>query len=332
MKKNIALLAGGYSGEYAISVQTAVTIQNNIDTALYNVYKIIVTREAWTYMHTDGNNYQIDRSDFSLQLPEGPLRFDAVFMAIHGTPGEDGKMQGYLEMLGIPCTSCGAIVSGLTFNKIFCNRVIAQSQLVHVSHSLHIHRDRVPAVADILQQIQLPVFVKPAEGGSSLATTKVKSAEDIPAALQAVFAIESQAMIEEFVKGREFSIGVYRYGAQVLALPVTEIISSKEFFDYEAKYTPGVSREVTPAEIETPIAERIASTAIQIYEVLNAKGICRIDFILEEDSGKLYFLEINTIPGHSENSIVPQQVRASGMDLKTFYGRILEECLLKAGS
>lgn len=330
MKKNIALVAGGYTGEYAISIKTAITIENNIDTQTYNVYKIIVDKHQWVYTNPEGLVTEIDRRDFTLTLAGQKIVFDTVFIAIHGTPGEDGKFQGYLEMLGIPFTSCGAIVAGLTFNKIYCNRVIAQSALVHVSKSLHIPKDRSLSVDQILQQITLPVFVKPAEGGSSLATTKVKHADEMQAALDAVYAFEPQAMIEEFVKGREFSIGVYKTKGIIKALPLTEIISSKEFFDYEAKYTPGVSNEVTPAELEASTSELIATTAKQIYEVLNCRGICRIDFILEEGSNKLYFLEINTIPGQSENSIVPQQVRANGMKLQDFYAELIEESLSQA--
>ncbi|HPI55104.1 MAG TPA: D-alanine--D-alanine ligase [Chitinophagaceae bacterium] len=327
MKKNIALLAGGYSGEYVISIKTAVTIENNIDKEKYNVYKIIIDRERWAYETADGEKIDIDRRDFSLPLPGNTIHFDAAFIAVHGTPGEDGKLQGYLEMMGMPFTSCGAIVAGLTFNKIFCNRVIAQSGVVNVAKSVHILKQRPLSVTEILTQVNLPVFVKPAEGGSSLATTKVKTAEELTPAIEAVFSIDSQAMAEEFVKGREFSIGVYETKGHIQALPVTEIISTKEFFDYEAKYTPGVTNEVTPAELNETQATLIRDTAIQIYSILNCKGICRIDFILEDGTDRLFFLEINTIPGQSENSIVPQQVRASGKTLVEFYGDLIESCL-----
>mgnify|MGYP000320074877 FL=1 len=327
MKKNIALLAGGYSGEYVISIQTAVTIENNIDKEKYNVYKIIIDRERWAYETPNGEKIDIDRRDFSLPLPGHTIHFDAAFIAVHGTPGEDGKLQGYLEMMGMPFTSCGAIVAGLTFNKIFCNRVIAQSGVVNVATSVHILKQRPLSVSEILSHVNLPVFVKPAEGGSSLATTKVKTPEELAPAIEAVFAIDSQAMAEEFVKGREFSIGVYETKGVIQALPVTEIISTKEFFDYEAKYTPGVTKEVTPAELNETQATLIRETAIQIYSILNCKGICRIDFILEEGTDRLFFLEINTIPGQSENSIVPQQVRASGKTLVEFYGDLIESCL-----
>lgn len=331
MKKNIALLAGGYTGEYAISIQTASTIQKNIDSSQYAIYTIIVSKGKWVYREGD-QEIPCDLNDFSLTLTTGKIVFDAAFIAIHGTPGEDGKVQGYLEMKNIPFTTCDSVVSGLTFNKIFCNRVVEQSGLVHVSKSIHVIRGRHWTEDTILNQIQLPVFVKPAEGGSSLATTKVKSREELKPAIDAVFEFGDQAMVEEFVKGREFSIGVFRSKGQVTALPITEIISSKEFFDYEAKYTPGVSREVTPAEVSNEQKSLIQEKAIRIYELLNCKGVCRIDFILEEETGHLYFLEINTVPGQSENSIVPQQARIAGYSLMQFYGMLLEEAMENATS
>lgn len=283
-------------------------------------------KNNWTHNTLLGENIEVDRSDFTLTINKQKISFDAVFIAIHGNPGEDGKIQGYLEMLGVPFTSCGAIVAGLTFNKIYCNRVIAQSGVVHVAKSVHMIKDRPWTNESILSQLKLPVFVKPAEGGSSLATTKVKSIDELQPAIEAVYAIESQAMAEEFVKGREFSIGVYRVNNTLTALPLTEIISTKEFFDYEAKYTPGITNEVTPAQVDHEVATKISETAKKIYDILNCKGICRIDFILENTTNNLYFLEINTIPGQSENSIVPQQVRASGMTLISFYGQLIEEC------
>jgi D-alanine-D-alanine ligase len=326
MKKNIALVAGGYSGEYVISIKTAVTIENNIDKNKYNVYKIIIDAKHWIHTSPQGDKIEIDRSDFSLTMQGRKITFDSVFIAVHGTPGEDGKFQGYLEMLNIPFTSCGAIVSGLTFNKIFCNRVIAQSNIVNVSKSLHIFKNRPFSTEEILKEVKLPLFVKPPEGGSSLATTKVKTADELQAAIDAVWQIgENQAMAEEFIKGREFSIGVYRAKGILNALPVTEIISSKEFFDYEAKYTDGVTQEITPAEIEPLYAHLMAETAKRVYDTLNCKGICRVDFILAEQNNQLFFLEINTIPGQSEKSIVPQQVIAIGMKLIDFYGLLIEE-------
>lgn len=325
MKKRIALLAGGYSGEREISIKTAKTIAQHIDASLYEVHKIIIDKEGW---YAEADQQRIDLNDFSLRNAAGEkIYFDAAFIAVHGTPGEDGKLQGYLDMQGIPYTSCSAIVSGLTFNKIFCNQVLAQSGLVSVALSTSVYRGRSYTAEDLVSRLGLPVFVKPAEGGSSLATTKVKTVDELGPALEAVFAIEEQAMVEQFVPGREFSIGVYRIGGVLHTLPPTEIISTKEFFDYEAKYTPGVTREVTPADISEEQTHELGRKAAAIYTHLNCKGICRVDFILSNTTGEWYFLEINTVPGQSENSIVPQQVRAAGKTLQEFYGSLLAECL-----
>ena len=326
MKKNIALLAGGYSGEYAISVQSAETIQSNIDADLYNVYKIIITKASWKHIATDGAEYLVDKNDFSLTIQGQKITFDCVFFGIHGTPGEDGKMQGYLDMLGIPYTGCNSIVSGFTFNKIYCNKIVDNSNLVDVAKSMHMFKDRPLTPDQILNQLKLPLFVKPVEGGSSLGTNKVKEPDQMQAALDAAFAVDNQIMAEEFVGGRELTIGVYKINGEVFALPITEVISGNEFFDYEAKYL-GKSTEVTPADISGDLAYRISDTAKRIYLLLNCAGVVRVDFIAEYNTEKLYFLEINTMPGQSAESIVPQQVRANGDNLKHFYGQIIAEAL-----
>ncbi|PSL46480.1 D-alanine-D-alanine ligase [Chitinophaga niastensis] len=327
MKKNIALVAGGYSGEYVISVQSAVTIENNLDSSKYAVYKIIITKENWSYTGADGHVTEVDKNDFSLTIAGKKITFDAIFIGIHGTPGEDGRLQGYFEMLGIPFTSCGMVTSALTFNKSYCNKVVDALQVVNVSKSVHIFRDQPYAVAEILQQLRLPVFVKPAEGGSSIGMSKVKTAEELQPAIEKAFKEDTQVLIEEFIKGRELTIGLYRANGGITVLPITEVVSSKEFFDYEAKYTPGVSNEITPAPVSDEITRLVQQTATILYNKLNCKGITRIDFIYEEASGKLFFLEVNTMPGQSENSLVPQQVRASGQTLQAFYGALLEECM-----
>lgn len=327
MKKNIALVAGGYSGEYVISVQSAVTIENNLDSSRYNVYKIIITKEGWTYTGADGKQAEVDKNDFSITVNGGKVTFDAVFIGIHGTPGEDGRLQGYFEMLGIPFTSCGMVTSALTFNKSYCNKVVNALGVVNVSRSVHIFREQPYQATEILQQLRLPVFVKPAEGGSSIGMSKVKTAEELPPAIEKAFKEDSQVLIEEFIKGRELTIGLYRADGALTALPITEVVSSKEFFDYEAKYTPGISNEITPAPVSEEVAQRVRETASILYNKLNCKGIVRVDFIYEESSGKLFFLEINTMPGQSENSLVPQQVRAAGKTLKAFYGLLLEESM-----
>ncbi|MBV8253434.1 MAG: D-alanine--D-alanine ligase [Chitinophaga sp.] len=327
MKKNIALVAGGYSGEYVISVQSAVTIEKNLDSNKYAVYKIIVTREGWTHTAPDGQQYEVDKNDFSLTINGNKIKFDCVFIGIHGTPGEDGRLQGYFEMLDIPYTSCGMVTSALTFNKSYCNKVVAALNVVNVSKSVHIFNNQPYNTQDILQQLHLPIFVKPAEGGSSIGMSKVKTAEELQPAIDKAFKEDSQILIEEFVKGRELTIGVYRAGGQLHVLPITEVVSSKEFFDYEAKYTPGVSNEITPAPVPAEITALVQQTASKLYNLLNCKGITRIDFIWEEANNKLFFLEANTMPGQSENSLIPQQVRAAGMTLTDFYGAVLEEAM-----
>lgn len=329
MKKNIALVAGGYSGEYVISVQSAAVIEKNIDSSKYNVYKISITRDGWNYIGTEGQSVAVDRNDFSLTINGNKIKFDAVFIGIHGTPGEDGRLQGYFEMLGIPFTSCGMVTSALTFNKSYCNKVVSSLGVVNVSKSVHIFRDQPFDTKEILRELKLPVFVKPAEGGSSIGMSKVNTAEELEPAIEKAFKEDVQILIEEFIKGREVTCGLYKANGKLTVLPMTEILSSKEFFDYEAKYTPGVTREVTPAEIPAEVTTLIAETAKTLYDKLNCRGIVRIDFILEEASNRLFFLEVNTMPGQSENSLVPQQVRAAGKTLQEFYGTLIEECLKK---
>lgn len=329
MKKNIALVAGGYSGEYVISVQSAAVIEKNIDSSKYNVYKISVTRDGWNYTGADGQLVAVDKNDFTLTINGNKITFDAVFIGIHGTPGEDGRLQGYFEMLDIPFTSCGMVTSALTFNKSYCNKVVASLGIVNVSKSVHIFRDKAYDTKDILRDLKLPVFVKPAEGGSSIGMSKVNTAEELVPAIEKAFKEDAQVLIEEFIKGREITCGLYKSNGEFTVLPVTEILSSKEFFDYEAKYTPGITREVTPAEAPDEVTNLIKDTAKKLYDKLNCRGIVRIDFIWEEATSRLYFLEVNTMPGQSENSLVPQQVRAAGKTLQEFYGTLIEECLRK---
>lgn len=330
MKKNIALLAGGYSGEYVISIATAKTIEANLDPERYQIYKIIITREGWWHEAEDGSHVSVDKSDFTLTVAGRKISFDAVFIAIHGTPGEDGRIQGYLDMLQIPYTSCNAIVSALTFNKSFCNSVVKDFNVVNIAHSVHLYKGEPYSMGAILDVLRLPVFVKPNESGSSLGVSKVKKIEDLLPAIEKAFREDEQVLIEEFIEGRELTIGVYRVDGRLHTLPATEIVSNNEFFDYEAKYTPGVTSEITPAKISNTVREQLETKASYIYRHLNCRGVVRMDFILQQPSEKLYFLEVNTMPGQSENSIVPQQVRAAGLDLRDFYGALLEDTLAAA--
>ena len=326
MKKNIALLAGGYSGEFVISIKTAETIERSLDSDLYNVYKIIVTREEWYYQY-GAAKIQIDKNDFSLLLDTGKVTFDCVFIAIHGSPGEDGRIQGYLDMLNMPYTTCNSIVSALTFNKSYCNKVVKAFNVVNIANSVHLIKGEPYSMGAVLDELKLPVFVKPNESGSSLGISKVKAVENLLPAIEKAFKEDTQVLVEEFIEGRELTIGVYKAGGYLRALPATEIVSKNEFFDYEAKYTPGVTSEITPAPIDNQLKEQLENKAMYIYRHLNCRGIVRMDFILERNTNKLFFLEVNSMPGQSENSIVPQQVRASGRSLKDFYGEILEDCM-----
>ncbi|KYP14698.1 MAG: D-alanine--D-alanine ligase [Flavihumibacter sp. CACIAM 22H1] len=325
MRPVIAFLTGGYSGEAEISYKSAITIEKNIDTEKFDVYKIDIRQDGWWYQAPGGEAIEIDKNDFSLRVNEALIRFDAVLIGIHGTPGEDGKLQGYFDMLGIPYTSCDAATSALTFNKRYTVAVAAFAG-IKVAQSLHLFKNRPIASASIAAQLQMPVFVKPNNGGSSIGMSKVMDPSGLDAALQKAFQEDEQVLVEEFISGREFTIGVFRKGDEIITLPFTEVITKKDFFDFEAKYE-GLSEEITPAQVAEEIAVKVRSAARRVYEVFNCRGIIRIDFIYNEAAGEPYMLEINTVPGQSEASIVPQQVKAMGWTLRDFYSALIEEAL-----
>jgi D-alanine-D-alanine ligase len=324
MKKKIALVTGGYSGESVISYKSAETIYNNIDTDKWDCYLVDIHPDGWFHTTASGNRIDIDKNDFSIPIDDHKIQFDAVLVGLHGTPGEDGKLQGYFDCLKIPYTSCDAATSALTFNKRYTVAVAAFAGL-HVARSLHLFKNDGVTSAMILDQLSLPVFVKPNNGGSSIGMSKVNEATGLNEALAKAFKEDDQVLVEEFIKGREFTIGVFKSKGAIIALPITEIISKKEFFDYEAKYE-GASAEITPAEVEEAVADKVREDAKKAYAVFNCKGIVRIDFIYDEKSGHPYMLEINTVPGQSAASLVPQQVTAMGWSLKEFYSALIEEC------
>jgi len=324
-KPQIAFVTGGYSSEAVISYKSAITIEQNLDKDRYDIYRIDITPEAWFHPSSDGKKYPVDRSDFTLDLPSGKVRFDAVFIGIHGTPGEDGRLQGYFDMVGLPYTSCDAATSAITFNKRYTVAVAAFSG-VNVARSLHIFRHTEVKPDEILSRLKLPVFVKPNNGGSSIGMSKVNESGELQEALDKAFKEDDQVLVEEFIKGREFTIGVFKSAGKIITLPFTEVITENEFFDYQAKYE-GKSREVTPAECPEEMAEKIRNTAIQVYEIFNCRGIVRMDFIYDAAKNVPFLLEINTVPGQSEASIVPQQVRAKGWKLIDFYSALVEEAL-----
>lgn len=326
MKKNIALLTGGFSGEAVISYKSAVTIDTNLDRKQFNVYKIDISPKGWFYQLSDGRKAEVDRNDFSLQLDSQKIKFDAIYICIHGTPGEDGKLQGYFDTLKIPYTGCDATTSAITFNKRY-TVAVAKMAGIAVSNSVHLFKDRPVAAADIGAGLRFPVFVKPNNGGSSIGMSKVKEPGQLEAAIEKAFREDDQVLVEEMIAGREFTVGVFRAGGETTVLPITEVSTEKEFFDFEAKYQGG-SKEVTPAEVDETVAEKIRDAARMIYSVFNCRGVVRIDFIYHEESGQPFMLEINTIPGQSEASIIPQQVRAMGWSLGEFYTKLLKEALI----
>lgn len=321
----IAFLTGGYSAEAEISYKSAITIEKNIDTDRFEVYKIDIRRDGWWHTAANGDDIQVDRNDFSLNFHNQKVVFDGVFIGIHGTPGEDGKLQGYFDMIGLPYTTCDAASSALTFNKRYTVAVAAFAG-IHVARSLHLFSNRHASAVSIAAQLNLPVFVKPNNGGSSIGMSKVNKAEDLPEALEKAFLEDDQVLVEEFIEGREFTIGVFRHKGDIVTLPFTEVITKKEFFDFEAKYE-GLSEEITPAVVSDDIAEKVRQTAAKVYQVFNCSGVIRIDFIYNEAIGQPFLLEINTVPGQSEASIVPQQVNAMGWTLRDFYSALLDEAL-----
>lgn len=324
-KKIIAFLTGGYSGEAEISYLSAKTIEKNLNRDKYEVYKIDIRPDGWWHQSSSGQAVQIDRNDFSLNISGKQVLFDAVLIGIHGTPGEDGKLQGYFDLLNLPYTSCDAATSALTFNKRYTVAVAAFAG-IPVARSLHLFKHREYSLSGILGNLKLPYFVKPNNGGSSIGMSKVTKDADLEPAIQKAFLEDKQVLIEEFIEGREFTIGVFRSKGQIITLPFTEIIAKNEFFDFEAKYH-GKSEEITPAKVDESVAEKVRATAKLVYEVFNCNGVVRIDFIYNEAAGAPYMLEINTVPGQSEASLVPQQVRAMGWSLEEFYSALIEDAL-----
>lgn len=323
----IAFVTGGYSGEASISYKSAVNIEKNLDPSKFIVYKIDITPDGWFYTMPNGTLIAVNRDDFSLTIEGKKINFNAVFIGIHGTPGEDGKLQGYFDMVGLPYTSCDAATSALTMNKRYTVAVAAFGG-INVAKSLHLFSHTPVAPEQILKQLSLPVFVKPNNGGSSIGMSKVNKAEELPMALQKAFKEDEQVLVEEFISGREFTVGVFKTTKETLVLPITEIITKKDFFDFEAKYQ-GMSEEITPAAISEEMTNKIRTAAHNVYQVFNCRGVVRIDFIYNEAVNEPFMLEINTVPGQTDASVIPQQVRALGWQLKDFYSSLIEEALTR---
>jgi D-alanine-D-alanine ligase len=325
MKKKVALVTGGLSGEAQISYKSAVTVNGNLDRNKFDVYQIDINQSGWWYTPQNAAPQKVNRDDFSITDGGNKINFDVVLLCIHGTPGEDGKLQGYFDMLGLPYTSCDAATSALTFNKRYTVAVAAFGGIA-VANSMHLFKHTPVAPAAILEKLQLPVFVKPNNGGSSIGMSKVTTADALAPALEKAFKEDTQVLVEEFISGREFTIGVFKTKGALQVLPITEIETANEFFDFEAKYQ-GKSVETTPALISDTMQSLLEAAAKRVYEVLNCRGVVRIDFIYNEEKGLPYMLEVNTVPGQSAASVIPQQVKAMGVSLQDFYTSIVEESL-----
>ncbi|RYF86326.1 MAG: D-alanine--D-alanine ligase [Chitinophagaceae bacterium] len=325
MKTKIALVTGGYSGEAVISYRSANTIYKHLDKERYDVYRIDVTPTGWVYEAEDGTKTAVDKNDFTVVIKGEKVSFDAVFIGMHGTPGEDGKLQGYFDMLNLPYTSCNAATSALTFNKRYTTAVGASAG-IPVARSVLFIKGSFDSPEEAMK-LRYPVFVKPNNGGSSIGMSKVnKPSEELGAAIEKAFREDSQVLVEEMIQGREFTVGVFKSEGEIHVLPITEVVAHNEFFDFEAKYE-GKSSETTPAEITEEWKDVLERTAKKIYQVFNCSGVVRIDFIYQEEENQAYMLEINTIPGQSDASVIPQQVRAKAWDLKAFYTKLVEEAL-----
>jgi D-alanine-D-alanine ligase len=286
------------------------------------VYIIMIRDSEWYWEDQKGSYYNIDKNDFTLVTDDLKIRFDAVFIAIHGTPGENGLLQGYFDMLKIPYSTCDAFCSALTFNKQACKLFLKEYE-IPMADSVLIRKNSSPELSAIAKKLGMPCFVKPNDSGSSFGVSKVKKKEELPDAIQKALKESDEVLIEAFMKGREVACGVVKTGKKTLVLPVTEIISKNEFFDYEAKYSSGKSVEVTPALMPVSITEEIQRLSSVIYDLLGCKGIVRVDFIVVGD--KPFFLEINSVPGMTEESLVPQQAKAAEIRLDELYSMVLED-------
>ncbi|WP_036386522.1 D-alanine--D-alanine ligase [Muricauda sp. MAR_2010_75] len=323
MKKNIAIVMGGYSSEYGISIKSGNVVYRYLDREKYNPYRIIITKEKWVYLNDANEEFPMEKSDFSLELGGKKIIFDCVFNAIHGTPGEDGLLQAYFELLDIPQTSCNHYDAALTFNKRDLLSTL-KPYGVHCAASYYLNKGDTFNEDVIVNKVGLPCFVKANRAGSSYGVSKVYKKEDLNTALENAFSEDDQVIIESFLNGTEVSVGVITYKNKITVLPITEIVSDNDFFDFEAKYE-GKSQEITPARISKAQEDNVRHWAELIYKTLGLKGYTRSEFIFIGDTPHL--LEVNTTPGLTEESILPKQAQAAGISLEELFASAIEEAL-----
>lgn len=324
MKKNIAILMGGYADEHDISIKSGNIVYKHLSKETYNTYRIVIAKDAWYYWDDNDQKTPINRADFSVEENGKTIKFHAAFNTIHGTPGEDGLLQAYLELLNIPQTSCDFYTSAVTFNKRDCISILKPYN-IPTAANYFINSDDEVNEEEIIKTVGLPCFVKANRSGSSFGVLKAHKKEDLLPALREAFTVDKEVIIESFLSGTEISVGVACLEGTPTIMGITEIVTENDFFDYEAKYL-GKSEEITPARLTDVQNKEVEALALKVYKSLNMKGFARTDFIFND--GKPHFLEINTNPGLSEASILPQQAVIKGVSLAQLFGNEVEQCLL----
>lgn len=323
MKKKVAIAMGGYSSEYEISLQSGEFIYQQLDPAKYEIYKVHILESGWIALDGKGEKFPVQKSDFSILVNGETVKFDCVFNMIHGTPGENGLLQAYLNLLKIPFTGSDFYASALTFNKRDCISVL-QKKGIKTAVNYELQKGDKINSDEILARVGLPCFVKANRSGSSFGISKVKAEKDLLKAIEHSFTEDNEIIIESFLDGVEVDVGVIKYKGEIMALPVTEIVSENEFFDYEAKYL-GQSQEITPARISDEQTKEVQEISKKIFKALNLNGFARAEFIFH--NGHPHFIEINTIPGMSPASIIPQQLKAGHIDYTDFFSDIIEKAI-----
>ncbi len=321
MKRIVAIVCGGDTSEFEVSLRSAQGIYSFLDKEKYTIYIVEMRGTSWFVQFTDGTKTPLDRNDFSFQQNSTKVTFDFAYITIHGTPGEDGRLQGYFDMLHIPYSCCGVLAAALTYNKFACNHYL-EAFGVCIADSLLLRQRQHITEEEVIEKIGLPCFIKPNRGGSSFGVTKVKLKEEIKPAIEKAFAESDEVMIEAYMEGTEVTCGCYKTKQKSVVFPLTEVVSHNEYFDYDAKYK-GESDEITPARIPDAWRDRVQQLTLAIYDILGASGIIRLDYILLPE-GKIRLLEVNTTPGMTTTSFIPQQVRAAGMDIKEVMTDIIE--------